>query len=296
MSQFSKIGIISKPEDHDIAGTVLSLYRYLSKRALEIYADTTSAKLIDHASLPPHNTDQIAANSDLVIVVGGDGTLLYAARSIIQKSIPLLGINLGHLGFLAEISPQEIERQLDQILDGNYVEERRSVLEASLIRGGKKIGTSTAINDVVVRVMQMVRMIEIETRVNEQHLNTLRADGYIVATPTGSTAYALSGGGPILHPEVNAIVLVPICPHTLSNRPIVVDADSQVEVLLLKKNRYAALASIDGQINMDFMPGDRLQIKKGRSALRLLQPKEYDYFDVLHEKLYWSAPPHRKQP
>lgn len=294
VSQFSKIGIISKSEDQYITGTVLSLYRYLSKKSLEIYADATSTKLINHASLCSHETSQIAANSELVIVVGGDGTLLYAARSIIQKNVPLLGINLGHLGFLAEISPHEIEKQLDQILDGNYVEERRSVLEASLIRKGKKINTYTAINDVVVHITQMVRMVEIETRVNNQHLNTLRADGYIVATPTGSTAYALSGGGPILHPDVNAIVLVPICPHTLSNRPIVVDANSQVEVLLLKKNRYAALASIDGQINMDFMPGDKLQIKKGQPELRLLQPKEYNYFSVLHEKLYWSTPPHRK--
>ena len=139
--------------------------------------------------------------------------------------------------------------------------------------------------------MQMVRMIELETRVNQQHVNTLRSDGYIVATPTGSTAYALSGGGPILHPNIGAIVLVPICPHTLSNRPIVVDANSQVEILLPKENRHTALASIDGQINMDFMPGDKIVIEKGAHTLRLIQPKDYDYFDVLREKLRWSTPP-----
>lgn len=294
VSQFSKIGIISKPNDRHIANTVLSIYQYLSARSLEIYTDAVSTDLIGKASVPHSDTGQIAANSNLVIVVGGNGTLLHAAHSIVQKDIPLLGVNLGHLGFLAEISPHEVEKQLDHILAGNYIEERRSVLEVDLIRDGKKISTSTAINDVVVHVMQMVRMIEIETRVNKQHLNTLRADGYIVATPTGSTAYALSGGGPILHPAVDAIVLVPICPHTLSNRPIVVNADSQVEVLLPEKNRYTALASIDGQINMDFMPGDKLKIKKGKFALRLLQPKEYDYFDVLREKLRWSTPPHSK--
>ncbi len=294
MSQFSKIGIISKPDDRHIASTVLSIYQYLSAKSLEIYTDAVSTNLIGKASVPHSDISQIAANSNLVIVVGGDGTLLHAAHSIVQKDIPLLGVNLGHLGFLAEISPHEVEKQLDQILAGNYIEERRSVLEVNLIRDGKKVSTSTAINDVVVHVMQMVRMMEIETRVNEQYLNTLRSDGYIVATPTGSTAYALSGGGPILHPAVDAIVLVPICPHTLSNRPIVVNADSQVEVLLPEKNRYTALASIDGQINMDFMPGDKLKIKKGKFALRLLQPKEYDYFDVLREKLRWSTPPHSK--
>ena len=137
----------------------------------------------------------------------------------------------------------------------------------------------------------MVRMIELETRVNDKHVNTLSADGFIVATPTGSTAYALSGGGPILHPNSDTIVLVPICPHTLSNRPIVVDANSKVEILFPEKNRHTALASIDGQIDMDFMPNDKIVIEKGKHALRLIQPKHYDYFDVLREKLRWSAPP-----
>ena len=127
------------------------------------------------------------------------------------------------------------------------------------------------------------------SRVNQQHLNTLRADGYIVATPTGSTAYSLSGGGPILHPNLDAIVLVPICPHTLSNRPIVIDAESEIEILLPTQNRYTALASVDGQINMDFMPGDTLIIEKGEFELRLIQPHQYDYFEVLREKLRWST-------
>ena len=291
VSQFSKIGIVSKPDDQHIASTVQSLYQYLSDRSLDIYTDAVSAKLINKATAKPSSPEEIAKNSNLVIVIGGDGTILHASHSLIQKNIPLLGINLGQLGFLAEINPTEIEKQLDQILAGNYREEKRFVLQASLVRNGKTINTSNAVNDVVVHAMQMVRMIEIETRVNQQHLNTLRADGYIVATPTGSTAYSLSGGGPILHPNINAIVLVPICPHTLSNRPIVIDADSEVEILLPKQNRHTALASIDGQINMDFMPGDTLKIQKAQCALRLIQPKNYDYFDVLREKLRWSTQP-----
>ena len=291
MSQFSNIGIISKPDDPNIAGTVLALYQYLQNHNLEICTDSVSASFLKHANEAPCSTEEIANNSDLAIVVGGDGTILHAAHKLIQQEIPLLGINLGHLGFLAEISPNNMATQLDEILSGNYREESRFVLQASLIRDDKIVGSCSAINDVVVHAMQMVRMIELETRVNQQHVNTLRSDGYIVATPTGSTAYALSGGGPILHPNIGAIVLVPICPHTLSNRPIVVDANSQVEILLPKENRHTALASIDGQINMDFMPGDKIVIEKGAHTLRLIQPKDYDYFDVLREKLRWSTPP-----
>lgn len=289
MSQFAKIGIICKPDDHLIASTAQSLFQYLSENSVEIFTDEVSTNLINNSSVSKSDTNEIAENCDLVIVVGGDGTILHAAHSLIEKQIPLLGINLGHLGFLAEIRPQEIYKQLDQILAGNYIEEHRFVLKASLMRNGTVICTANAVNDVVVHAMQMVRMIEIETRVNKQHLNTLRADGYIVATPTGSTAYALSGGGPILHPKLGAIVLVPICPHTLSNRPIVVDADSEIEILLPIQNRYTALASVDGQINMDFMPADTLKIEKGEFSLRLIQPDHYDYFEVLREKLRWST-------
>ncbi len=295
VSQFSKIGIISKPNDQHIANTIQTLYQYLLAKSVDISTDQVTMSLLNDNSIQPSSIKEIAQNCDLVIVVGGDGTILHAAHSIIEKNIPILGINMGHLGFLAEISPFKIEQQLDQIFAGNFIEEQRFVLQASLKREGKIISTSNAVNDVVVHAMQMVRMIEFEARVNDQHLNTLRADGYIVATPTGSTAYALSGGGPILHPNLDAIVLVPICPHTLSNRPIVVDAESQVEIMLAKQNRHTALASIDGQINMEFKPGDTITIEKGKYTLRLIQPKHYDYFDVLREKLRWSTPPNNKK-
>ena len=295
VAEFSKIGVVSKPDDQLLSITVKTLYQFLCDRSLEIYIDKDTSNLIGKSSINPSSFQEISENCDLVIVVGGDGTILHAARSMIQNDIPLLGINLGRLGFLAEISPTSINFQLNEILGGNYKEEQRSILQASLIREGDVVCTCNAINDVVVHAMQMVRMIEIETRVNEKHVNTLRADGFIVATPTGSTAYALSGGGPILHPNLAAIVLVPICPHTLSNRPIVVDADSIVEVLLPKQNRYTALASVDGQIDMEFIPGDSLKIEKGKNKLRLIQPNIYDYFDVLREKLRWSTPPTNNQ-
>ncbi|MCY4641178.1 MAG: NAD(+) kinase [Gammaproteobacteria bacterium] len=296
MSTFTKIGIISKPDDEQISGPVRALYRYLSKRSMQIRVDDVTASLIDDDSLEANTPEQIATNSSLVIAVGGDGTLLHAAHSTIRHEIPLLGINLGRLGFLAEISPGEMETQLDRILAGEFVEEQRFVLQATLIRDGKTYKKANAVNDVVVHAMRMVRMIEIETRVDGQHLDTLRADGYIVSTPTGSTAYALSGGGPILHPNLGAIVLVPICPHTLSNRPIVVDANSRVELSMpILDSRHTALASIDGQINMNFHPGDLLKIEKGKRTLRLIQPCQYDYFDVLQKKLRWNAAPRSKK-
>ncbi len=290
VSQFQKIGIISKPDDPLIASTVKNLHQYLADRSVQVFLDTVSAGLLNRSS-SADKSEKISKHCDLVIVVGGDGTLLQAANNLIQKDIPLLGINLGRLGFLAEINPKEMNAQLDTILDGKYVEDSRLVLQASLVRNNKVVTTVNAVNDAVVHAMQMVRMIEIETRINQQHINTLRADGYIVATPTGSTAYSLSGGGPILHPKLNAIVLVPICPHTLSNRPIVVDADSEIEIHLPAQNKHTALASVDGQINMDFEPGDRLIIQKGKSPLRLIQPENHNYFDVLREKLRWSTNP-----
>lgn len=291
VSHFSKIGIISKPDDPAIANTVQSLFEFLRSQEVEIFAESVSTRFINSESLNAYSLDDLASNCDLVIVVGGDGTILHAGHSLIQNEIPLVGINLGRLGFLAEITPEEIENQLAQILAGEYKDSRRSVLQASLIRDGQPIAKCNAINDVVVHAKQMVRMIELESRVNDQYVNTLRADGYIVATPTGSTAYALSGGGPILHPEIDAIALVPICPHTLSNRPIVVDANSRIEILLSEQNRHTALASVDGQIDMDFMPGDTILIEKSKHVLHLVQPMNYDYFDVLRVKLRWSTSP-----
>ena len=297
MSTFTKIGIISKPDDTQIKGPVRTLYKYLSRRSLQIWVDDVTASLLGQKSVQASSLKQMAMHTDLVIVIGGDGTLLHAAHTMIDSEIPLLGVNLGRLGFLAEISPDEMQAELDHILAGDYIEEERFVLQTTLVRDGKTHARALAVNDVVVHALRMVRMIEIETRVDGQHLDTLRADGYIVSTPTGSTAYALSGGGPILHPGLGAIVLVPICPHTLSNRPIVVDAGSRIELSLTGQDlRHNALASVDGQINMHFKPGDLLHIEKGKRALRLIQPRQYDYFDVLQKKLRWNAAPRGKKP
>ena len=184
-----------------------------------------------------------------------------------------------------------MQQYLDQILQGEYFKEVRTVLSARLIRGKSEIAQCLAINDIVVHARHVVRMIELETRVSDEHLNALRADGLIVSTPTGSTAYALSGGGPIMHPSTSSTLLVPICPHTLSNRPIVVDDNSKIEIIYSEHNEVNGIAAADGQMEHELFPGDRILIEKSHKPLIIIQPKSYSYFKVLRKKLNWSKQP-----
>jgi len=223
-------------------------------------------------------------------VVGGDGTLLNAARSLAEPGVAVLGVNLGRLGFLVDVSPEEMTQQLDQILAGKFIEEERTLLHASVVRDGQLLTESAALNDVIVHKRDIARMIELDTFIDGHFLNTNRSDGLIVATPTGSTAYALSGGGPIIHPKLAAISLVPICPHTLSNRPIVVDDTSIIEIIL-HEDTLEATISCDGQVSQPLQSGDRVTVRKHAHTLRLLHPQEHDYFTILRKKLRWSEQP-----
>jgi NAD+ kinase len=249
------------------------------------------AELLEDSMLVTSGRTELAAHCDLVIIVGGDGTLLRNARLLAGSRAPLLGINHGRLGFLADITPAEAEARLADILAGDYEEESRFLLSAQVVRNGAIMYEGAAFNDVVVHAQNMARMIELETFIDGRFLNSQRADGLIVATPTGSTAYALSGGGPVLHPCLDAIVLVPICPHTLSNRPIVVSAGSRIEIILRERNTTPAHASFDGHDNFDLVPGDRVLIHRGENRVKLIQPRGHDYFEVLRAKLHWSEPP-----
>jgi NAD+ kinase len=288
MSEFSTIGLITKPEDARLADTVHSLVNYLKSKSLEIIVDQGAAVLLQDPGLVGRTRQDMARHCDLIIVVGGDGTLLHAARSLVSSQVPMLGINRGRLGFLVDVSPDDISATLDEILAGRYKEEYRFLLHAEVVRDGIVIAQSEAFNDVVVHVRNVVRMIELDTYVDGRYLNTQRADGLIVATPTGSTAYALSGGGPILHPSLNAIVLVPVCPHTLSNRPIVVDAESRIEIRVCERNNPPARVSFDGQANVKLLPKDCIKIRRQSNLLRLIQPVDHDYFNILRAKLRWS--------
>src|SRR5687768_13073069 len=226
MRPFKTIGLVTKVDDPRIKLTVSALLAQLKARGLDVLVGESVGRLFGDSSLATVAAHELARRSDLMIVVGGDGTLLQTARSLAGTDALMLGVNYGRLGFLADISPEEVEPRLDQILAGEYQIELRFLLRASVLREGESVHQNVAFNDVVVHAQSLARMIELETYIDQRFLNTQRADGLIVSTPTGSTAYALSGGGPILHPCLDAIVLVPICPHTLSNRPIVIGADS----------------------------------------------------------------------
>lgn len=290
MKQFSTIGIFTKDNDDRIEATLTVLHAFLVENNFNIVAEKNAASFLDIQSM---GTTQFCECIDLAIVVGGDGTLLKAGRLLADKNIPVIGINLGRLGFLVDILPDEIAAQLTKMLDGEYTLETRSLLHAEVYRGDKKLGQGIALNDVVLHVRNDIRMIEFTTHINETFVNTQRADGIVVATPTGSTAYSLSGGGPILHPGLDAVVLVPICPHTLSNRPIVVSNESRINISLNESRNVDARVSFDGQSNIELVAGDRVEIRHKSHQLQLMHPKDYDYYHILRNKLGWSVNPEK---
>jgi len=228
------------------------------------------------------------AVADLAVVVGGDGTLLHIAREIAPQGIPIAGINLGRLGFLVDIPREDMAKILEEILSGRYQQEERILLHASVSRTGELIHQAQAFNDVVVSKGELARLIEFETLVDENHVNTARADGIIIATPTGSTAYALSANGPILAPELKAIALVPICPHTLSFRPLVISSHRCVCIKLLDSGQDNCYLSFDGQSAVRLQDGDQVDIKMGDHTVKLLRPLNHSHFDVLRAKLGWG--------
>lgn len=235
-----------------------------------------------------HNEQASEAATDLAIVVGGDGTLLHIARNIASRGIPLAGINLGRLGFLVDIPREDMTNILTEILHGSYQQEERILLSASLSRGGEIIHRAEALNDVVVSKGELARLIEFETLVDGTHVNTARADGIIVASPTGSTAYALSANGPILAPELEAITLVPICPHTLSFRPLVIGSRSNVCIRMLDSGQDNSYLNFDGQSAVRLQDGDTVDIRMAEHRVKLLRPVKHSHFDVLRAKLGWG--------
>lgn len=287
-NSFQRIGLISKHGTPAVGSSLQALIDYLQARQLEITLDASTAEHLPHSTLPRVERPALAARCDLVIVVGGDGTILNAGRSLADSGVPLVGVNLGRLGFLADVSPARMTDQLDQILAGEYALEERALLRAKVYRDNECINTSDALNDAVIHKWDVARMIELEVRIDGQLLNTQRSDGLIIATPTGSTAYALSGGGPILHPSLDAILLVPICPHSLNNRPIAINETSTVDVVLHPGDYQQAQVTCDGQVNCALLPGDRVSIHKKDHAMKLLHPPGYDYYEILRRKFGWG--------
>jgi NAD+ kinase len=291
MSEFQTIGVLAKRGDPRLAPTLQTLLDHLAAHCLEVLLDETVVELLPGAAGTPAERAEMVARCDLAIVVGGDGSLLNAARALAEAQAPLLGINLGRLGFLVDVSPDEMAERIDEILAGRYRLESRGLIQARVLRGETELGSGVALNDVVLHIRDVVRMIEFDTFIDGRFVTRQRADGLVVATPTGSTAYALSGGGPLVHPALEALVLVPVCPHTLSQRPLVVGGASEIEIRLCAEGAPKAQVAMDGQANIDIEPGDRVLIRSHEKPVRLIHPADYDYFQILRAKLRWGEQP-----
>ncbi len=290
-SSIRRVGIIVKPHQPEALQTVCGAVEWLAQRGIALAGTADlERERIEHQtgcaveSFPP---DQIAANVDLMIVLGGDGTMIATARMLGDCEVPVLGVNYGGLGYLAEFRIEELYTALESILAGNYRVDTRVMLAVELLRGAEEVTRNRVLNDVVINKSALARIIEIEAYLNDQFVNSFRADGLIVSTPTGSTAYNLSAGGPVIYPSMNAIVITPICPFTLSNRPIVVPDDAEIELCLKTEEEDVSL-TLDGQVGFPLQCQDRVRIRKSRATFKLVQPMNRNYFEVLRDKLRWG--------
>ncbi len=285
---FKKIGVVGKPDSKAAQETTDVLCDLINGLGLDVFLPESS-----RYNFPSGNGKKIpfrtfGENCDLVIVVGGDGSMLKTARELVDSHVPLLGINRGHLGFLTDIRPTETHTRVPPILAGEYTLENRFLLHAEVFREDKPIGSSNAVNDIVLYPGEIARMIQFELYMDQQFVYSQRSDGLIVSTPTGSTAYSLSGGGPILAPQTDTIVLVPMCPHTLTSRPIAVNKEKVIDIVISESNPHNPKLSCDGQVIISLQPGDRIRIKQYPIEMHLVHPLDYDYFEVLRTKLGWG--------
>jgi NAD+ kinase len=290
------VAVMANPNDERALESAATVIAYLNDAGKQV----TVSRLLPAPPSPAIHADTDDSNlpetADLIIAVGGDGTMLYAARHAASFSVPLLGINRGRLGFLADISPAEISDSLDEVLAGHYHSETRMLLRADILQDDDLLSSGLALNDIVVKRRETARMLEFRTTVDGHYVNTHGGDGFIVSTPTGSTAYALSCGGPIVQPGMDAIVLAPICPHTLTDRPIVISGDSRTEIQLLQNDGTLGEVSADGELLGDLKAGQILRIVAANERAELIHPPGYDYFSVLRSKLYWGRDTRDRQP
>jgi len=284
-TQFKKIALLGRHQDPRVSEPMVVLATHLTKAGVEVLAADDMSLELTATGMPE---TELAGSSDLVIAIGGDGTMLYAGQQARRSNVPLLGINRGRLGFLADVTPEEMLDSVDHVLAGNYSTDTRLLLEAQLVGPGGKDVSALALNDVVLQRHDTGRMLDFVTRVADRYVNTHAGDGLVIATPTGSTAYALSCGGPIIEPQLDAIVVVPVAPHTLSDRPIVISASQSIEVTVLERENIRAEITVDGHAIGEILPDDKLHIAASDSRLTLLHPPGYDFYGILRSKLFWG--------
>ena len=286
---YKTVGLIGKPGHAETQTTLNHLIEFLQQKGCNILIEENIQHELNSPDTPAYNLVSIGREADLAVVVGGDGSMLGAARVLSRFDIDVVGVNRGNLGFLTDIHPDDITEQLDLIFNGDAIVEQRFLLEVGVYRHEKLKSSNTAVNEVVLHHGKVAHMMEFEIYIDEQFVFSQRSDGMIVSTPTGSTAYSLSAGGPIIMPRLDAMSLVPMFPHTLSSRPILVDANSQVSMRVSKVNSDSLQVSCDSHIVLPVLPGDEIRVQKSKDKLSLVHPKGYNYFNVLRNKLSWGS-------
>lgn len=289
MEHFKNVGMVGRLGSSSVIQSLNMMIPFLQEQGLNVIIDTAIAELVAGHGLQESTLRMMGESCDLVIVIGGDGTLLGAARELAACKIPLLGVNRGNLGFLTDITPDQICDKIGEVLSGQYTIESRFLIDAFVRRKGQPIGEGCALNDVILHPGRAARLIRFDLYIEGEFVYNQRSDGLIVATPTGSTAYALSGGGPIMHPRLDALVLVPMFPHTLSSRPIVVDGNVELKIVVDERNETYPNVSCDGQTSIVCAPGDVITIRKKPQRLRLLHPLSYNFYETCRDKLGWGA-------
>jgi NAD+ kinase len=283
---FKKVALFSKKQNNKSLSTALKkIVKFLHTKKIQICFVGSSADIMQQTLC---SIDKINCDCNLIVSLGGDGTLLSAARHFADLKIPIVGVNIGHLGFLVDVPYDDKFSQLDKILQGEYKSENRLMLSATVVREKKIVFDAISLNDIVIRIKNTVKMIEFKTYINNIFVNNQRADGLIINTPSGSTAYALSSGGSILSAGINAVQVLPICPHTLSSRPIVINADDKIKVVYRKRNKFKAHVVADGYKSFDLMPQDEIHIQKSKHDATLIHPIDHDSYSILREKLNWG--------
>jgi NAD+ kinase len=287
-NEIKKVGVIVKPNHDEAWKTACELSEWLDSRGIAVVGKPrVQDESLKECDIDSVTDDQFGAESDLIVVLGGDGTMISTARLVGDADVLVLGINYGSLGYLTDFRIEEMFPAIEAIFRGEYEIDRRVMLHAEHWRGDEMLATGRVLNDVVINKAALARIIEIDVSLNGLSVNSFRADGLIVSTPTGSTAYNLSAGGPIIYPSMNAVVLTPICPFTLTNRPIVIPDTAMVELALKNENEGVVL-TLDGQIGYTMKADDRVRIRKSRTTFNLVQPPNRNYFDVLRNKLKWG--------
>ena len=282
--KFKSVGIITRSQDDSIIESIHQLLMILK----EYKCDVMISRECSIENVSKINENEIPKTVDLLIAVGGDGTILHAANLSHDFDLPILGINRGQLGFLADLKPDEMQINIRKILDGDYTEEKRMMLKAEIMKANGELQEDRALNDIVLQRSETGRMLNFTTSVSNQYINNHAGDGIIIATPTGSTAYSMSCGGPIIDPCLDCYVMVPICPHTLSDRPLVLPQEKSIELELQQNNKNKAEITIDGRSICEFSENDKLVINKSKKETILIHPPGYDYYETLRTKLYWG--------